>query len=84
MNPGMALMPFASITRSPCVPAAPADTDTIRPPRTMIVAGVYHLAVADDDPRVGNCEILGRCWPAQNATIPSAAIATRDTRTAVI
>ena len=37
MNPGMAVMPLPSITRSPCVFAAPAETDAIFPPRTMIV-----------------------------------------------
>jgi hypothetical protein len=37
MKPGMALMPFASMVRSPAVGAAPAVTETILPPRTMIV-----------------------------------------------
>ena len=37
MNPGMALMPRASIVRSPCVGAAPALTEAIFPPRTMMV-----------------------------------------------
>jgi hypothetical protein len=34
---GIALMPLASMTRKPCVFAALAETDTIRPPRTTIV-----------------------------------------------
>ena len=33
----MAVMPFASMARSPCVGAVPAVTETILPPRTMIV-----------------------------------------------
>src|SRR5687768_3374481 len=37
MKPGMALMPLASIVRRPCVGTAPAPTETILPPRTMIV-----------------------------------------------
>ena len=37
MKPGIALMPLASMMRSPCVGAAPAVTETILPPRTMIV-----------------------------------------------
>src|SRR5687768_15948261 len=36
MKPGMALMPLASMVRSPCVGAAPAVTETILPPRTMM------------------------------------------------
>ena len=37
MKPGMALMPFASMIVSPWVGAAPAVTEAILPPRTMIV-----------------------------------------------
>ena len=37
MKPGIALMPFASMTFSPCAGAAPAVTETILPPRTTIV-----------------------------------------------
>ena len=37
MKPGIALMPLASMVRSPCVGAAPAVTETILPPRTMMV-----------------------------------------------
>ncbi len=37
MNPGIALMPLASMVRRPCVGAAPAVTDTIFPPLTMMV-----------------------------------------------
>ena len=37
MKPGIALMPLASIVRRPCVGAAPAVTDTIFPPLTMMV-----------------------------------------------
>jgi hypothetical protein len=37
MNPGMTLMPFASMVLSPWVFAAPADTETIFPARTITV-----------------------------------------------
>ena len=37
MKPGIALMPFASMTFSPGAGAAPAVTETILPPRTTIV-----------------------------------------------
>ena len=37
MYPGMALMPLASMVFSPWVFAAPAETETILPPRTIKV-----------------------------------------------
>ena len=37
---------------------APAAADTIRPPRTTIDPASMHRAVGDDDPRVGDGEVL--------------------------
>jgi hypothetical protein len=63
MKPGIAAIPLASITRSPWVGAAPRFTETIRPPRTMIVPE----SITWPEPTMIRALVMATSWAAARA-----------------